>query len=129
MRIPKVAWWLGAGGLLLWLANRGEAQASEKLGNLVIRIEFKPNSNTLPVVNAVLNSILAVRSTVCPTFPDVKTGVGVPSVSGSVVTTTMVAAWKHDILGPIKEEVRQCFLGYLQGINPNVVNVTAERVS
>jgi hypothetical protein len=125
-KIPNLFWWLGAGTLLLWYTKRAEAQ--EKLGNLVIRIQMKTGP-TGEAVDALINSILAVRGTLCPTFPDVKTKPGGATMSGSTIVAVFVASWKHDILGPIKEEARVCLLNYLKGIDKNVLNVSAERVS
>ena len=70
MGIPRWMWWVAGGAGLLALANQGKAQA-ERLGDLVVRVAFKPGTMSLPAVNAVLNALLGARSTVCPTFPAV----------------------------------------------------------
>ena len=128
MRIPKVAWLVGAGGLLLWLVNKSSA-SSMKLGRMTISIQLK---SKIPdaAVYGLAQSVLSARS-VCEHFPDVKGSDGMPSLSldGQTITEGYAAEYTHDILGPIKPEVRLCFLKYLQSINANVVNVTAERVS
>jgi len=127
-RIPQWVWWVAGGGTLLALANRGQAQAA-RLGDLVVRVTMKPGTISLPAVNALLNGLLGVRGTVCPTFPQVVSATGAPAVANNSIQAIFSATWTHDRLGIIKSDVAACALKYLQGLNPNVLNFAAERVS
>jgi hypothetical protein len=121
-------WWVAGGGALVALANRSQAQAA-RVGDLVVRVTMKPGTVSMPAVNAILNGLLGVRGTVCPTFPQVVSATGAPAVVNDGLQATFSATWTHDRLGVIKADARACALKYLQGLNPNVLDFAAERVS
>jgi len=128
MRIPRWLWWTAGAAGLVALATRSQAQAA-RVGDLVVRVAMKPGTVSMPAVNAILNGLLGVRSTVCPTFPQVVSASGTPAVAGDGIQATFSATWTHDRLGAIKSDAAACALKYLQGLNPNVLAFSAERVS
>jgi hypothetical protein len=121
----KFWWYLLGGGIALWAINRAKADASVE-GLLNVKITWKAKTNTPQAISYIMNVMDAMEG--CG-GPKILGAVGGTSTSGSAAVGSVNAVWTHSKMGPIKESTRVCTLAKLQGLDPNVVDFQATRVS